>query len=346
VYKTEHEIMSQYQALTRTYEYFMSKMPEIEEFARNHKFNSMTFIGAGSGYCVCRSGETSAKVRLGIPANAIPAGDLMLNFPHYEKIIRDTLLVAPSRSGSTSEVINAVKRAKDEYGVSCISICAKEGSEISHLADLNLEIPWAFDESVCQTRTVTNFCAANLLLIGIFAKDSKLLDEIRECVEAGEDYINNYTETLREIGQDNKWEKVVVLADSELQGIASEGALAFKEIARIPSSSYHLLDVRHGPMVLIDDKTLVIMACSPFGYEYQKGLIADIKKKGAQVVTVGKQNAAELGSDVHITVSDYDNYGVMGIPFIFVPQALAYFKAVSEGINPDLPEGLDPWIKL
>ena len=37
--------------------------------------------------------------------------------------------------------------------------------------------------------------------------------------------------------------------------IASEGALAFKEIARIPSISYHLLDVRHGPMVLIDDKT-------------------------------------------------------------------------------------------
>ena len=127
-------------------------------------------------------------------------------------------------------------------------------------------------------------------------------------------------------------------------GIASE-ELLLSEIARIPSSSYHLLDVRHGPMVLIDDKTLVIMACSPLDMNIKR-IDCRYKEKGAQVVTVGKQNAAELGSDVHITVSDYDNYGVMGIPFIFVPQALAYFKAVSEGINPDLPEGLDPWIKL
>ena len=346
MYKTENEIMDQYRALEQTFQYFMSRASDIKEFVGHHSFNSLTFIGAGSGYCICRSSETSAKMRLGIPAHAIPAGDLMLNFPHYEKVIRDTLLVIPSRSGSTSEVIRAVQDSKDKYGVPCISICAKQDAEISHLADLNLEIPWAFDESVCQTRTVTNFYAANLLLIGILGNDSMLIDEIRECISAGEGYMAQYIDSLKEIGQSSKWEKVVVLADSELQGIAGEGALAFKEIARIPSNSYHLLDVRHGPMVLVDDKTLVIMACSPYGHDYQKGLVADIKNKGARVITVGTQPAAEFGADVHVAVSDYDNYGVMGIPFIFVPQAIAYYKAVLNGINPDFPEGLQPWIKL
>jgi len=346
MYKTEVEIMSQYKALARTYEYFMAKSLEIKEFCQHHSFASLTFIGAGSGYCICQSGEISAKMRLGIPANSIPAGDLMLNFPHYEKIIQNTLLIALSRSGSTTELVLAVQNAKHKYSTPCISVCATRNSDVSRLADLNLEIPWVFDESVCQTRTVSNFYAANLLLIGILGNDLTLLDEIKSCIEAGEAYMKEYTQCLREISQDDKWEKVVVLADSELQGIASEGALAFKEICRIPSNYYHILDVRHGPMVLIDDNTLVIMACSPYGSYYQQALIADIKNKGAQVITVGTRSASSWGSDVHIVVPDYDNYGVMGIPFIFVPQAIAYFRAVYRGINPDVPEGLKPWIKL
>lgn len=346
MYKTEAEIMGQYQALARTYEYFMSKALEIKEFYARSRFPSLTFIGAGSGYCLCQSGELSAKMRLGIPANSIPAGDLMLNLPHYEKMIRNTLLIALSRSGTTTELVLAVKNAKERYSVPCISICATQNSDMSRLADLNLEIPWAFDESVCQTRTVTNFYAANLLLVGILGNDLTLLNEVNDCINVGEDYIKEYTRCLKEVGRDERWERVVVLADSELQGIASEGALAFKEISRIPSNYYHVLDVRHGPMVLIDDKTLVIMACSPHGVHYQQALIGDIRNKGAQVVTVGMRSANLWGSDVHIAVHDYDNYGVMGIPFIFVCQAISYFKAIYRGVNPDIPEGLEPWIKL
>jgi glucosamine--fructose-6-phosphate aminotransferase (isomerizing) len=346
VYKIEKEIFSQYKALKRTYDYFMGKAQEIRGVWEEHSSTSITFIGCGSGYCICQSGEISAKMKLGLPANSIPAGDLMLNFPHYAKVMKDTLIIAPSRSGSTSEVILSVKNAQDSYGTPCISICAKEDSEISRLADLNLEIPWAFDESVCQTRTVTNFYGANLLLIGILGNDTALLDEIKGAIDAGEDYMKEYTQSLKEIGQRDSWKKVVVLGDSELQGIASEGALAFKEICRIPSNYYHLLDARHGPMVLVDDQTLVIMACSPFGDSYQKGLISDIKGRGAQVVTVGKSAAGKWGGDMHIATPDYNNYGVMGIPFIFVPQVIAYFRAIHHGINPDLPEGLAPWIKL
>ncbi len=346
MYKTESEIMSQYKALARTYEYFMSKSSGIKEFYQGRSFASLTFIGAGSSYCICQSGEISAKMRLGIPANSIPAGDLMLNFPHYEKMIQNTLLIALSRSGTTTELVLAVQNAKEKYSTPCISICARQDSDMSRLADLNLEIPWAFDESVCQTRTVSNFYAANLLLIGLLSNDLTLLNEMRSCIQAGDAYIEEYAQRLRDVSQDAKWEQVVVLADSELQGIASEGALAFKEISRTPSNYYHVLDVRHGPMVLIDDKTLVIMACSPYGGHYQQALIADIKNKGAQVVTVGTGSASLWGSDVHIAVPNYANYGVMGIPFIFVCQAIAYFRAIHRGVNPDVPEGLEPWIKL
>lgn len=36
----------------------------------------------------------------------------------------------------------------------------------------------------------------------------------------------------------------------------------------------------------------------------------------------------------------------MGIPFIFIPQAVGFFKAVAKGLNPDVPPGLEPMISL
>lgn len=346
MYKTKQEIFNQYDALQKTYEYFMDRAEDIKKFWQDNKTDSMTFTGCGSSYSICRSAEISTKIRLGIPASSMPTGDLLVNFNHYGNIIEKTMLIAPSRSGSTSEVIMAVKKAQDKYDLPCVSISTKVDSELGRLADLNLEIPWAFDESVCQTRTVTNLYTACLLFIGIIAEDKVLLDELKKAIEIGKDYMNKYKDPIKEIAEKYPWEKVVVLGDSELQGIAEEGALAFMEICRVPSNYYHVLDVRHGPMVLINSKTLVLVACSPEDESYQKDLIRDLKAKGALVVTISSQKDNIWGSDYNISVPEYERFGVMGIPFIFVPQVLSFYKALHEGINPDAPEGLNPWIKL
>lgn len=346
MFKTEQEIFSQYEALEKTYAYMLDNADTIRKTLDSTAYKSLTFIGSGSSYSLCKSAQISVKLRRDIQANALPAGDLMLNFPHYAKLMKDTLLIAPSRSGSTSEVVMAARTARDQLGVPCIAISMVKDSELSKIAVLSLEIPWAFDESVCQTRTVTNLYLTNLMLIAIMLDDKAQLEEIRQAVANGKAMFERYTGTLKEIGSLNGWDRVVVLADSELEGIAEEGSLAFKEICQLPSNYFHLLDVRHGPMVLIDGRTLVIAVCTPFSANYQRDLIRDIKKCGATVVTVSNIGENPWGSDYNVTIPDYENYGVWGIPFILVPQIIAYFKAISRGINPDLPRGLDPWIKL
>lgn len=346
MYKTEHEIFNQYEALRKTYDYIMKSKEKIKEFINKTNFKSITFTGCGSSYSLCKSAAMSAKMRTGKPINAFAAGDLMINFDTYKDILRDTLLVIPSRSGSTSEVVNSVKLAKEKLQIPCVSICTCQDSLMSELADLSLEMPWAFDESVCQTRTVTNLYTANLMLIGIISNDNSLIEEIGAAIAHGDKHIQNYSAILKEISDMDSWNKAVVLADSELEGIAEEGALAFNEICQLYSNYYHILDVRHGPMVLINNKTLAIVVVSPTDVSYQADLIGDLKKKGAFVITVSDKSENIWGADVNITVPSYKNFSVTGIPFIFVPQALSYFKAVATGVNPDNPQGLDPWIKL
>ena len=345
MYKTEKEIFSQYEAAAKTYDYMESRKNDLMGFIKANKLDSLTFIGCGSSYSLCKSAETSAKMRLGFKVNAIAAGDLMMNFPLYENMLRNSLIIAPSRSGSTSEVVMAVTKAKEAFGLKCISLSAVEASKLSDIADVSLELPWAFDESVCQTRTVTNLYLANLLLIAYLAEDDRLVSELKSVVEAGAAFINKNTETLKKIAA-RDWKKVVVLADSELEGIAEEGALAFNEICMLQSNYYHLLDVRHGPMVLINQETLVIAATTPYGGNYQKDLVRDIRAKGAFVLAAITSPEGAVEADSTIELPAGENYGVSGVPFIFIPQALSFFKSLARGTNPDEPQGLDAWIKL
>lgn len=345
MYKTEKEIFSQYEALAMTYDYMLGRKGELESFVKTGNFDSLTFIGCGSSYSLCKSAETSAKMRLGLRVNAIAAGDLMMNFPLYENMLKNSLIIAPSRSGSTSEVVMAVTKAKEALGLKCISISMVKESKLSMIADISIELPWAFDESVCQTRTVTNLYLADLMLVAFMAGDSKLVEELKAAVAAGSEYIHKNVETLRAIAAKD-WKKVVVLADSELEGIAEEGALAFNEICMLPSNYYHLLDVRHGPMVLINPETLVIVVTTPYGGEYQKDLVKDLKVKGAYVLAAVTSNDSSVGADCSIELPAGSNYGASGVPFIFIPQALAFFKSLARGTNPDEPQGLDAWIKL
>ena len=344
-YKTKKEIFSQFDALDKTYQYFNENSKKLKKFFDENEFSSITFLGSGSSYSICESAALVAKMELDIESNAVVAGDLMLNALHYKNILKDTLLVAPSRSGSTSEVILAVKNAKEKYNLPCVSISAKKDSDLSKIADLNIELPWSFDESVCQTRTVTNLYTANLLFLDLMAEESFLKTDIKKAIDFGNTYLTENEEKFKKIVSDYEWDNIFVLADSQLEGIASEGSLAFKEISRLNSYYHHLLDVRHGPMVLVNNKTLVIMANSPYGLDYQSELISDLKNKKATIITSGLKEEKIDGIDFHI---DYPKvkYPVRGIFFIIISQAVSYYKAIANNINPDEPEGLDPWINL
>jgi glucosamine--fructose-6-phosphate aminotransferase (isomerizing) len=347
MYVTYSEIKDQYNSLSKTYEYLAGRREQIVTVYKEHSPKSLNYMGCGSSYYLCQSGELSAKIRLGIAASSLAAGDVMLNYPSYGKVLNGSMVVVLSRSGSTSEIIKALQQAKSVYqplpvlGIACVA-----GSELSAIADLTLELPWAFDQSVCQTRTVVNLYVANLLVLAYLSGEQKLVEDIATVIRIGNNFMDAYERELEIIAKE-PWEDVVVLADGEIQGLADEGALAFTEIARVPGSYRHLLDVRHGPMVLIDKNSLVVVCLNSKGIDYQLALINDLLKKGATVITYSDLPINPIpGVRLQATSGVSLDHAVRGIPFIFIAQALAYFKAINKGVNPDQPEGLDAWIKL
>ncbi|HHY09826.1 MAG TPA: hypothetical protein GX528_04580 [Firmicutes bacterium] len=63
MYLTQKEIFGQYEALRRTYDLFLAKRSQIKSLFKKYEPRSLTFIGAGSGYTLCHSGEISLSPR-------------------------------------------------------------------------------------------------------------------------------------------------------------------------------------------------------------------------------------------------------------------------------------------
>jgi len=250
-----------------------------------------------------------------------------------------------SRSGETSEIIRAVERAR-AMGAGCrvLGVTCAEGSALAPLCDCVLEMPWAFDNSVCQTRTVSclyllcAYCAANM------AGDERLIADLRAAVSGGQAFMDGIEREL-EAAAKGGWTHAVVLGDAELSGLCEEGALAFKEICQVPSNHYHLLDVRHGPMVMINKQTLVIAILSGADNKLELDVLRDITAKGAAVVAYSDE-PLEMPGVLSVSFGRKLSHPARGIPAIAVCQLISYYKSFRTGADPDRPSGLSPWIEL
>lgn len=344
---TYQEVKKQYLALHQTFNYMLEQRSAIQYLREQVQPDSITFVGCGSSYCLSESAAFSTMLYTHKPALALAGGDLMLNAERYAPLLKNTLLVAPSRSGSTSEIIEAIQRVREQQTLPVLSLSCVAESPLSTYADLSLELPWAFDHSVCQTRTVTNLYVANVLINAFWSENEELIRDIQSAIQLGEGYMEKVEASIREVA-DFAWKRVILLADGELHGLATEGAIAITEIAQAEAHAFHLLDVRHGPMVTIDQDTLVIAALTGEGTDYQHNLIQDIHARGARIIGLADQpnRIPEAWVDLGITLEHQLHPAAQGIPFIFIPQIVALASAERQGINPDQPDGLEAWVKL
>ena len=128
MYLTEQELKGQFQAVARTLEALHAK--RAEAVAALAGVQTLCALGCGSSFSLAKSAAIQFSQHTGVPAYALAAGDLLVNFPAYEKMLRGTTLLLLSRSGSTSEVVRAAERCKNELGCKLLSICAREGTAL------------------------------------------------------------------------------------------------------------------------------------------------------------------------------------------------------------------------
>lgn len=339
------EIRNQYEALEKTLDLFDKKREALSAAWKEAAPKALVFLGCGSSYMVSCSLRDAAGAMTDLPVYAFAAGDLWLNHARYRRQLSGAMVVAVSRSGRTSEILHAADALRaDGVEFTLCSLIAAVETPLGQRSAISVEIPWAFDESVCQTRSVSNLYAAGLSLLAAFAGDGTLPAQLRKLAAEGPAYLRKAEPLMARIAREG-WNKAVVLADGVCAGLATEGALAFQEISQLPGVQHHVLDVRHGPIVLVDEKTLVLVYLYPDGQPQQEALIKDLQKKGARVLVYSNLPREIPGAESISLGADVDE-APGGIAFLNLCQLAAYEKSMETGSDPDAPTGLDAWIQV
>lgn len=342
---TLKEIFAQYDALKQTIDLFDANCEALKKYIAEVNPRAIVFTGCGSSYSLSCSFRSIASLRTQLPVYAVASGDLWLNCEKYAPILKDALVITVSRSGQTSEVLNAFK-AVNELNVNTkyLAIACVVDSPLKAMCGFTLEMPWAFDESVCQTRCVSNMYSMGALVIGAMSGDASIREGLLKAVEYGPAYLEKTKDTAKALAELD-WDHAVVLADGEIDGLAEEAALTYKEISQLNSNYYHVLDVRHGPMVLVGKKTLLIAAVKSPVNKYEMALVDDSISHGAYTVCYSATEIEKEGATCVNFGADCGSVA-FGLGLVALCQMISYFKSQVVGCDPDAPDGLSPWIKI
>lgn len=151
-------------------------------------------------------------------------------------------VVAISRSGASSELLDAVRRLT---GTPVTAVLGEQGTALADLADVVVDLSYADEKSVVQTRFPTTF-----LVMMRTALAGGITDEISGLPLAA-------TEALESELPSADIRQLVVLGHGWAEPIAAEAALKVRESAGAWAEAYAIGEYRHGPISVAGPGTLV-----------------------------------------------------------------------------------------
>lgn len=336
-YSTYYEIKSQTQAWKEAWENIEHKEHEIKALYASG-FERAIFIGCGSTYYLSMAAASLFQRLSGLPAYAQPAGEFLLTrepFPSTSK----TLLVAISRSGSTTETLLAVDMFRQRGIGKVLGITNYADQPLAGKCDLAIIIEKGQEKSIAQTRSFTSLYLAITAFIFMCTNSSDLFLRLKELPAIGERLMTTYEGLAQEYGERLDFERIYFLGSGMRYGLACEANLKMKEMTLTHSEAFHFLEFRHGPMSMVDEKTLLVGLLSEEGRSLEMQVLEDMAHVGASLLTLGEYSA-------QVNFRSQLPELVRGVLYLPILQLMAYYRAVAKGLDPDHPKNLTSVVKL
>lgn len=297
------------------------------------------FLGAGSSYYLGNA-AVSTWASLGLKATSVPASEPLL-YPNRYLWSSDHVAVAVSRSGSTTETLEAMRRAK-QAGAATLLVTTVGDAPMVNIADLSLVIAGAAERSTVQTRSFSAQLMA-ALAVGWQVSGRPLADDADQLWQSASELNQRSAAAATAAGTD--WDRAYFLGTGTMVGLAQEGALKMKEAALTEAEAFQTMEFRHGPKSMVDPRTLIVGLVSREAREQEVRVLREMRDLGARVLSIGEYPLGEPGI---LSLA----WGA-GLPSeLSAPLALptlhhlAYRRALSQGISPEHPRNLSFAVEL
>jgi fructoselysine-6-P-deglycase FrlB-like protein len=226
----------------------------------------VAIIGCGTSYFIAQAMAALREAAGHGETDAYAASEALLT-RDYDAVL------AVSRSGTTTEVLSALRRVPAR--AKKMAICAVADSPLPAAVDEVVLLEFADEDSVVQTR----FATAALALV------RAMLDEpVSELSDAAEDVLRQPLPAGLE-----DFTQIVFLGQGWGVGVANEAALKLREAAGAWTEAYPVMEYRHGPISALTGKTVVWAVGAIDG-----GVLEEAAAAGATVVDNRRDPMVEL----------------------------------------------------
>ncbi|HVN14532.1 MAG TPA: SIS domain-containing protein [Anaerolineales bacterium] len=304
------------------------------------KYQQVIFTGCGSTYYLSLTAAAVYQELTGCAARAVPASELLLN-PQVileKESFSPYLLVAISRSGTTSETVKAVEKFK-EKDLGEVTVISNYDEILSELADFSVVIDQGQEESVAQTRSFASMFVAATAFASRVAGRNDLLIAMQKLPEVGERLMNQYESFAKQIGENLNFDRFYFLGSGIRYGLACEANLKMKEMTLTHSEPFHSMEFRHGPMSMVNEHAVVVGMLSEQNRIYEANVLEEMKKLGGTVASLGE-------SDADVVFESKIPESVRGVLYLPVLQLMAFYRSLAKGLNPDRPNNLTAVVQL
>ena len=304
-------------------------------------------VACGSAYHVGVAAQYVIEELTTVPVRVELASEF-----RYRKtpLNKNSLVIIISQSGETADSRAALTLAK-ENGIKTLGIVNVIGSNIARDAD-NVFYTMAGPEiSVATTKAYSTQLIACYLLAMKFAKARNEITEERFAELLTE--IQTIPDKVAKILEDKErmqWfaAKFSNIRDAFFIGrgidyaVSLEGSLKMKEISYIHSEAYAAGELKHGPISLIENGTLVISVLTQQAlFEKTVSNMVECKARGAYIMGLTTYGNYSVEDTADFTAYVPKTDPLFAASLAVVPlQLLGYYISVAKGLDVDKPRNL------
>lgn len=307
-------------------------------------------VACGSAYYVGCVGKYIIEKTCRIPVEPILASEFRYSQPVLGD---DTLVIIISQSGETADTLAALREA-NELGARTLAIVNVVGSAISKAAH-DVIYTWAGPEIAVATTKAYSTQLSVIYLLAMYIGDilgtlseaeyKSMLKALQELPDLLADLITpEYLEQIKALaGELYQHHDVFFIGRNLDSATCLEGSLKLKEIAYVHSEAYAAGELKHGPISLIEDDTLVIaVAGVPELFDKTMSNVKEVKARGANVLGL---TTDDLETEIRKTVDRYllvpKTHPLLQPSLNVVPlQIFSYYMALARGCDVDKPRNL------
>jgi glucosamine--fructose-6-phosphate aminotransferase (isomerizing) len=344
------EIREQPEALRRILD---DTWPGIRAMARaawnTHHPSTFFLTGCGSSYYAAMIPAHYYNYSLGLDGRALPSSEFVWYAPGPND--PSPILVSLSRSGRTSESVEAIRKAV-RAGMPSIAVTSDSGSTMSEECDYSLDTGVPSEQSVIMTKTFTGGALCATLLGMEFSKaqgttpiHGQLEDELANLPADLERVVSAVDDQAKTRAESANAKRFIYLGSGGNYASCLEGALKLRETSYAASECYHTMEFRHGPFAELE-KGIQVFSVVPKGKSVreQLTLLQEIAATGASVVPISNEPTVTETYENTIAMPDSIGSEFASLLYMVPLQLFAYYYAVKNGRNPDEPRNLTKFV--